>query len=162
MLPVDYGALCLQFATAIHSLVPEAKLGGPAFEGVNADVEVWPDAEGRVCWLGRFLDYLKVHGRLGDFTFSRSNIIRTTPATPVERSLSRACIGRPYSASLERRWFAGKSAIFQTEGNLGAVSGEKFVDIVGGLWLADYVGSMMSGGSQRNLLLPLPAGPAGG
>ena len=31
MLPEDYGALYLQFATAIHRLVPEAKLGGPAF-----------------------------------------------------------------------------------------------------------------------------------
>jgi len=33
MLPEDYGALYLQFATAIHKLVPQAKLGGPAFEG---------------------------------------------------------------------------------------------------------------------------------
>ena len=33
MLPEDYGALYLQFATAIHRLVPEAKLGGPALRG---------------------------------------------------------------------------------------------------------------------------------
>ena len=59
MLPEDYGALYLQFATAIHKLVPSAKLGGPAFEGTLEDVEVWPDSQGRVSWLGRFLDYLK-------------------------------------------------------------------------------------------------------
>ncbi len=46
MLPEDYGALYLQFATAIHKLVPEAKLGGPPFEGTFGDVEVWPDAAG--------------------------------------------------------------------------------------------------------------------
>ena len=33
MLPEDYGALYLQFATAIHKLVPNARLGGPAFRG---------------------------------------------------------------------------------------------------------------------------------
>src|SRR5207237_768414 len=43
MLPEDYGALYLQFAAAIHRLVPEAKLGGPCFEGTREDVEVWPD-----------------------------------------------------------------------------------------------------------------------
>src|SRR5258708_21241201 len=64
MLPEDYGALYLQFATAIHKLVPEAKLGGPPFEGTFGDVEVWPDANGKVSWLGRFVDYLKAHGRL--------------------------------------------------------------------------------------------------
>jgi len=69
MLPEDYGALYIQFATAIHRLVPDAKLGGPSFEGTLGDVEVWPDANGRVSFLGRFLDYLKAHGRLTDFTF---------------------------------------------------------------------------------------------
>ncbi len=69
MLPEDYGALYLQFAAAIHRLVPDAKLGGPSFEGTNEDVEVWPDAQGRVSWLGRFLDYLKAHNRMNDLTF---------------------------------------------------------------------------------------------
>ncbi|MGB8989228.1 MAG: discoidin domain-containing protein, partial [Candidatus Sulfotelmatobacter sp.] len=69
ILPEDYGALYIQFATAIHKLVPEAKLGGPPFEGTFGDVEVWPDAAGKVSWLGRFLDYLKAHGHISDFTF---------------------------------------------------------------------------------------------
>ena len=75
MLPEDYAALYVQFATAIHKLVPEAKLGGPPFEGTYGDVEVWPDANGKVSWIGRFLDYLKAHGRMNDFTSSRSSII---------------------------------------------------------------------------------------
>ena len=69
VLPEDYGALYIQFATAIHKLMPEAKLGGPAFEGTFGDVEVWPDAMGRVSFLARFLDYLKAHGHMDDFTF---------------------------------------------------------------------------------------------
>jgi hypothetical protein len=46
MLPEDYGALYLQFASAIHRLSRNVKLGGPSFEGVIKDVEVWPDAGG--------------------------------------------------------------------------------------------------------------------
>ena len=103
MLPEDYAALYLQFASAIHRLVPEAKLGGPAFEGVNTDVEVWPNAEGRVSWLGRFLDYLKAHGRLDDFTFfSFEHYPYDARHLFLERSLPRARISQPHSASLER------------------------------------------------------------
>ena len=39
------------------------------FEGVNEDIKAWPDAQGRTSWLGRFLDYLKAHDRLGDLAF---------------------------------------------------------------------------------------------
>src|SRR4029077_19539312 len=69
MLPEDYGALYLQFATALHKVDPKLKLGGPIFEGVNEDIQVWPDSRGRVSWLGRFVDYLKEHGRLSDLAF---------------------------------------------------------------------------------------------
>jgi len=69
MLPEDYAALYLQFATAMHRVNPELKLGGPVFEGVNEDIKVWPDAQGRTSWLGRFLDYLKAHDRLSDLAF---------------------------------------------------------------------------------------------
>ena len=50
MLPEDYAALYLQFATALHKVDPNLKLGGPSFEGVNDDIEVWPDADGRTSW----------------------------------------------------------------------------------------------------------------
>src|SRR6185312_15481620 len=69
MSPEDYGALYLQFATALHKLDPNLKLGGPVFEGVNADIQVWPDAQGRTSWLGRFISYLKAHHRLQDLSF---------------------------------------------------------------------------------------------
>src|SRR5262249_45828870 len=55
--PEDYAALYLQFAKAIHKLVPEAKLGGPAFEGTFEDVEFWPDANGDASFLRRYVNY---------------------------------------------------------------------------------------------------------
>ena len=68
-MPEDYAALYLQWATAIHSIDPKLKLGGPVFEGVNEDINVWPDAQGRTSWMGRFVDYLKSHDRLSDLSF---------------------------------------------------------------------------------------------
>ena len=69
MLPEDYGALYLQWTAALHRVDPQLKLGGPIFTGVNDDIKVWPDAQEHTSWLGRFLDYLKSHGRLGDLAF---------------------------------------------------------------------------------------------
>jgi hypothetical protein len=56
---------------------------------------------------------------------------------------------------------------FMTEGNMSSNSGQTFVDIMGGLWLADYVGSMLSGGASGTFFfhyLPwgLDAGCGGG
>jgi len=49
-LPEDYGALYIQWASAIHKVDPKLKLGGPILEGVNQDIIVWPDARGRTSW----------------------------------------------------------------------------------------------------------------
>ena len=68
-LPEDYGALYIQWAAAIHKVDPKIKLGGPIFEGVSKDIQVWPDAQGRTSWLGRFIGYLKAHDRLSDLAF---------------------------------------------------------------------------------------------
>jgi len=80
MLPEDYAALYLQWATALHRVDSALKLGGPSFQGVNKDIEVWPDANGKVSWTARFVDYLKQHGRMNDLAFFRSSIIPTIPA----------------------------------------------------------------------------------
>ena len=47
MLPEDYGAFYLQWATALHRVDPNFKLGGPVFEGVTEDIKAWPDAQGK-------------------------------------------------------------------------------------------------------------------
>ncbi len=58
----------------------QTQTGGPIFEGVNEDITVWPDAQGRTSWMGRFVDYLKAHGRLADLALCRSSTIRSSPA----------------------------------------------------------------------------------
>lgn len=68
-MPEDYAALYIQWATAIHKVDPKLKLGGPVFEGVNEDITVWPDAKGRISWMGRFVAYLKEHGHIADLSF---------------------------------------------------------------------------------------------
>ncbi|HSS30136.1 MAG TPA: discoidin domain-containing protein, partial [Nitrospiraceae bacterium] len=69
MQPEDDAALYLQFATALHRVDPNFKLGGPVFEGVSEDIKAWADGQGRTSWFGRFLDYLKSHGRIQDLAF---------------------------------------------------------------------------------------------
>jgi hypothetical protein len=68
-MPEDYGAIYCQWAEAIHKLTPGTKLGGPVFEGVNKDITLWADNQGRTSWMGRFIDYLKTHGHLQDLSF---------------------------------------------------------------------------------------------
>ena len=46
-MPEDYGAIYCQWADAIHKLTPDAKLGGPVFEGVDKDITLWADDQGR-------------------------------------------------------------------------------------------------------------------
>jgi hypothetical protein len=147
MLPEDYGALYLQFATAIHKLVPEAKLGGPPFEGTFGDVEVWPDAAGKVSWLGRFVDYLKAHGRLSDFTFFS---FEHYPYQDKPTYSWADLYPEPgYVSHIVQVWkdngLPPNIPFFMTEGNIGGGAGPSSVK--SGLWLADYVGSMMSEGA---------------
>jgi len=148
MLPEDYAALYLQFAAAIHRLVPEAKLGGPSFEGVNEDVEVWPDAQGRVSWLGRFIDYLKAHERLSDFAFFS---FEHYPYDACQNPWSDLYREPDIVSHILKVWkddgLPAGLPFLMTEGNMSWRSGEKYVDIMGGLWLADYVGAMMTGGA---------------
>jgi len=148
MLPEDYAALYLQFATAIHHLVPEAKLGGPAFEGTFGDVNVWPDANGRVSWLGRFLDYLKSHGRLNDFTFFSFEHYpfqeKNATASWNDLYLEPGFVSHVVQAWKDNG-LPPNIPYFMTEGNMG---GGGPADVKSALWLADYVGSMMTAGAS--------------
>ena len=81
MLPEEYAALYLQWATALHKVDAKLKLGGPVFTGANEDIQVWADARGNTSWMGRFVDYLKSHGRLADLTFVS---FEHYPLTPCE------------------------------------------------------------------------------
>jgi hypothetical protein len=147
MLPEDYGALYVQFATAIRKLVPEAKLGGPPFEGTFGDVEVWPDANGKVSWLGRFVDYLKAHGRLNDFQFFS---FEHYPYQDRPTYSWADLYPEPeYVKHIVQVWkdngLPPNIPFFMTEGNIGG--GAPPSSVKAGLWLADYVGTMMGEGA---------------
>jgi len=93
MTPEDYGALFIQWATALHRFDPTLQLGGPCYQTIAVDERAWPDspALGRraleggvnspslgrrgsgggddVSWTHRFIRYLQSHGHLKDLAF---------------------------------------------------------------------------------------------
>jgi hypothetical protein len=149
MLPEDYGALYLQFATALHRVDPALKLGGPVFEGVNEDILVWPDAQGRTSWLGRFVDYLKARGRLDDLAFMS---FEHYPYEPCRIQWSHLYDEPGLISRILQVWrddgLPPGTPLFVTEVNIAWATGESFVDTFGALWLADYVGAFLTAGGD--------------
>jgi len=146
-MPEDYAALYVQFASAIHRLVPEAKLGGPIFEGVNEDIKVWPDAQGRTSWLGRFLDYLKSHGRIEDLAFMSFEHYPFEPCEVTWADLYREPELVTHILDVWREDGLPENVpMIITESNLSWNLNQSFVDIFGGLWLAEYAGAFISAG----------------
>lgn len=151
MLPEDYAALYLQFAAAMHKVDPALKLGGPSFEGVNSDVEVWPDGEGRVSWLGRFLDYLRERGRLDDLAFLSFEHYPYDPCNTTWEDLYKE--PRHISRILQiwkEDGLPKDLPMFVTEVNLSWQGGITFVDIMGALWCADYLGAFLTAGGAAS------------
>ncbi len=153
VLPEDYAALYLQFARAIHKLVPEAPLGGPSFEGTEGDVDSWADAQGRVSFLGRFVDYLKAHHSLQDFTFFSFEHYPCGAGGGEGKKCAdwSSLYWEPaYVEHLIQAWkdngLPPGLPFYMTEGNDLEDGGAGTVKR--GLWLADYVGSMLTAGAS--------------
>jgi F5/8 type C domain len=162
-LPEDYGALYLQWATALHRVDPNLKLGGPVFTGENEDILAWPDAQGRTSWTGRFLDYLKSHGRLQDLAFFS---FEHYPYEPCKVSWSSLYDEPTLVSHILQVWrddgLPPSVPMFITESNITWNKGESSVDIFGALWLADYVGAFFNAGGKALYYfhyLPLGVGP---
>ncbi len=146
-MPEDYAALYLQFASAIHRVVPEAKLGGPIFEGVNEDIKAWPDAQGRTSWLGRFLDYLKSHGRMEDLAFMSFEHYPFEPCAVTWSDLYREPELVSHILDVWREDGLPENVpMIISECNLSWNLNQSFVDIFGALWLAEYVGAFLTAG----------------
>jgi len=149
MLPEDYAALYVQWATALHRVNPALKLGGPSFQGVNKDIEVWPDASGNVSWTARFVNYLKQHQRLGDLAFFSFEHYPYDPCRIPWGSL----YDEPELVNhIMQVWredgVPANIPTFITEGNLSSAASETYMDLFSGLWLADYVGSFLNAGGS--------------
>ena len=159
MLPEDYGALYLQFATALHRVNRNLKLGGPVFEGVTEDIKVWPDAEGRTSWLGRFLDYLKAHDRIKDFSFmSFEHYPYDGCDTPWKNLYQEPELITHIMKVWREDGVPPGVPLLDTETN--DHGGEAAVDIFGALWLADSFGGFLSaGGKSTHYYHDLPYSP---
>lgn len=147
--PEDYAALYIQFAAALHRVDPALKLGGPAFQGVNEDVQVWPDANGNTSWLGRFLNYLRAHGRMQDLAFFSFEHYPLTPCAFTWGSL----YDEPQRIQhIVQVWhndgLPANIPYFITESNLSSSASEAYLDNFAGLWLADYIGSFLTVGGN--------------
>jgi hypothetical protein len=149
MNPEDYAALYIQFAAALHRVDPKLKLGGPIFTGVNKDIETWPDASGHTSWTGRFISYLKSHGKLDELAFFS---FEHYPFEPGKIQWSNLYDEAKLVTGIMKIWredgVPGNVPLLITESNLSWVDSEAFPDIFGALWLADYICSFLNGGGQ--------------
>jgi NedA-like, galactose-binding domain len=150
MLPEDYGALYVQWADALHAVDRTLKLGGPVFEGVNEDIQVWPDALGRTSWLRRFLDYLKARGRLADFTFFSFEHYPYEPCHIQWSSLYDEPKLISHIVQVWREALPKGTPLFITESNIAWQSAANAVDVFGALWLADFMGAFLTAGGDAN------------
>ncbi len=160
MTPEDYGALYLQWATALHRVDPKLKLGGPAFQGVTEDIKVWRDAQGRDSWFGRFLDYLKRHDRIADFAFmSFEHYPYDGCETPWKNLYQEPQLISHIMDVWRSDGLPPDIPMFDTETN--AHGGEASVDVFGALWLADsFAGFLTAGGKGTFYYHDLPYSPA--
>lgn len=146
-MPEDYGALYLQWASAIHKVDPKLKLGGPIFEGVNEDITVWPDAQGRTSWMGRFIDYLKSHGRLSDLAFVSFEHYPFEPCAITWKTLyTEPQLIKHILQVWRNDGVPANVPLMITENHLAAQLTGPMTTIFAALWLADNVGSFFEGG----------------
>lgn len=145
MLPEDYAALYVQWATALHKVDPHLKLGGPVFTGVNDDIKVWPDAQGRTSWLARFIGYLKAHGRMSDLAFVS---FEHYPLDPCVINWSDLYREPQFVKTILNAWredgVPAEVPLINTESNVSWSLTDPMQDLFAGLWLADSVGAFLT------------------
>lgn len=159
-LPEDYAALYLQWATAIHKVDSKLQLGGPIFEGVNEDIRVWPDAKGRTSWMGRFVDYLREHGRLADLAFVSFEHYPFDACDITWKTLYREPELMKHILKVWRADGVPPSVpLTVSESHLAAQLTGPMSTIFAGLWLADNVGSFFEGGGSAFFHSPIQPQP---
>jgi hypothetical protein len=155
-LPEDYGALYIQWATAIHKVDPKLKLGGPIFEGVTEDIRVWPDAQGRTSWMGRFVDYLKAHGRLADLAFVSFEHYPFAPCDITWNSLYREPELIKHILQVWRDDGVPKDVpLMVTESSISWRLTGPMSQIFGALWLSDSIGAFFEAGGAAYYHSPI-------
>ncbi|MGB6725405.1 MAG: discoidin domain-containing protein [Terracidiphilus sp.] len=145
MMPEDYAALYVQWARALHKVDPRLKLGGPVFTGENDDIKVWPDAQGRTSWLGRFIDYLKAHGSIDDLSFVS---FEHYPLDPCVVNWSDLFREPDFEKTILNAWredgVPAGVPLINSESNVSWSLTDPMQAIFSGLWLADSVGAFLT------------------
>jgi hypothetical protein len=163
-MPEDYAALYIQWATTIHKVDPKLKLGGPIFEGVDEDIHVWPDAQGRTSWMGRFVSYLKGHGHISDLAFvSFEHYPFEQPCSITWKSLYTEPQLMKHILQVWRDDGVPEDVpLMVTESHLAANLTGPMSTIFAALWLADNVGSFFEGGGAAFYHSPIQPQPVQG
>jgi hypothetical protein len=160
ILPEDYAALYVQWAKAIHQVDPALKLGGPVFEGINEDIKVWPDAQGRTSWIGRFIAYLKSHGHMADLAFVSLEHYPFEPCSITWQSLYREPQMMKHVLDALRENGVPKDVpIMVTESHISWRLTGPMSTIFAALWLADNIGSFFEGGGAAFYHSPIQPQP---
>jgi hypothetical protein len=150
----------LQWATTLHRVDPKLKLGGPVFTGVNEDIQVWPDAQGHTSWLGRFVDYLKSHGRMADLTFVS---FEHYPLAPCEIGWADLYREPQLVETILKIWredgVPADVPLMNTESNVSWSLTDPMQDLFAGLWLADSVGAFLTYGGPGAVYYHSPIQP---
>jgi F5/8 type C domain len=158
--PEDYGALYLQWAAALHRVDPKLRLGGPVFEGVNEDIKVWPDAEGRTSWLGRFIYYLKAHGRMSDLSFVSFEHYPFPPCEITWTDLYREPELVRHILQVWREDGVPENVpLMITESNVSWALTQPMADIFAALWLADNAGAFLANAGPGGVFYHSPIQP---
>jgi len=149
--PEDYATLYLQWATALHEVDPNLKLGGPVFEGVSEDIPFWPDSGGETSWFKRFLAYLKAHGRLVDLAFMSYEHYPYYDGT-CEGPWSNLFKEPEVLTHTVQVWrddgLPDGVPMFNTETN--APGGDAAVDVFGALWLGETFPAFLTAGGKAS------------
>jgi F5/8 type C domain len=160
MTPEDYAALYLEWATALHRVDPQLKLGGPIFTGVNEDIQTWSDDLGRTSWLGRFVDYLKGRGRLGDLAFMSFEHYPFPPCDTTWADLYREPEITEHILNVWRDdGIPANVPLMITESNVSWALTDPMQDTFSALWLADSVGSFLAHGGALYTHSPIQPEP---
>lgn len=158
--PEDYGALYLQFARAIHRVDPGLQLGGPSFQ------EILPDQNRRLgnsAWLERFLEYLKRHRGLSEYSFFSFEWYPFDDVCAVPAAqLAQATGMMDWAlADMRRRGLSRRLPWIISEYAYSAFASRAAIGIEGALLNADIIGRFLTkGGDQAFLYGYAPDQPA--
>jgi hypothetical protein len=150
--PEHVAALYLEFATAIHSVNPTLVLGGPSFQ--SAQTEARFEGEQAQAWVTRFLNYLRSHDALAEYSFLS---FEWYPFNDLCQNAGEQLLNQP-------KLLADAVGRFRAEGvppnfplllgeyGFSAYAGRSMVGIESALFTADVVGQFLSLGGNAAFL----------